>query len=45
MHDVCCLVLYVQATKLAETATQKTKEFSNTVNESVVKPTKDKVSR
>ena len=33
----------LQATKLASTTAQKTKELGQTVNESVVKPTKDKV--
>lgn len=34
----------LQATKVASAATKKTKELGQTVNDSVIKPTKEKVN-
>jgi hypothetical protein len=38
------ILVYFQATKVAHVAKEKTIELSGTVNESVIKPTKDKVT-
>ena len=39
------LMYFLQASKIATAASQKTKELGETVNESVIKPTKEKVHK
>lgn len=41
MHDMS--FVFFQAAKLATTTAKKTKELGQSVNESVIKPTKEKV--